>query len=72
MVGALKPERKIFEHAIQVSGFRPDALFFTDDREENVLAARELGIHAHQFRTERILIAALEAVNVEIKDFIHS
>ena len=72
MVGSLKPDRKIFEHAIQVSGFRPDALFFTDDREENVLAARELGIHAHQFRTERMLIAALQAANVETNDFIHS
>jgi putative hydrolase of the HAD superfamily len=72
VVGSLKPDRKIFEHAIRVSGFRPDALFFTDDREENVLAARELGIHAHQFRTERMLIAALQAANVEINDFIHS
>jgi putative hydrolase of the HAD superfamily len=72
VVGSLKPDRKIFEHAIGVSGFRPDALFFTDDREENVLAARELGIHAHQFRTERMLIAALQAANVETNDFIHS
>jgi putative hydrolase of the HAD superfamily len=71
-VGSLKPEREIFEHAIRVSGFRPDALFFTDDREENILAARELGIHAHQFRTERLLIAALQAADVEINDFIHS
>jgi len=72
VVGSLKPDRKIFEHAIRVSGFRPEALFFTDDREENILAARELGIHSHQFRTEPLLIAALEAANVEINDFIHS
>jgi FMN phosphatase YigB (HAD superfamily) len=72
VVGSLKPDRKIFEHAIRVSGFRPNALFFTDDREENILAARELGIHAHQFRTERMLIAALQAADVEIHDFIHS
>jgi len=72
VVGSLKPDRKIFEHAIRVSGFRPEALFFTDDREENILAARELGIHSHQFRTEPLLIAALEAANVEINHFIHS
>lgn len=72
VVGSLKPDRKIFEHAIRVSGFRPDTLFFTDDREENILAARDLGIHAHQFRTERMLIAALQAAKVEINDFIHS
>jgi FMN phosphatase YigB (HAD superfamily) len=71
-VGSLKPDRKIFEQAIRVSGFRPDALFFTDDREENILAARDLGINAHQFRTERSLIAALQAADVEIGDFIHT
>ena len=32
-VGSMKPDREIFEHAVRVSGFRPDALFFTDDRE---------------------------------------
>lgn len=71
-VGSMKPDREIFEHAIRVSGLRPDALFFTDDREENILAASSLGIHAHQFRTERMLIAALQAANVEIDDFIHT
>jgi putative hydrolase of the HAD superfamily len=65
-VGSLKPDRKIFEQAIRVSGCRPEALFFTDDREENILAARELGIHAHQFKTEALLIAALQAADVEM------
>jgi putative hydrolase of the HAD superfamily len=64
-IGSLKPEREIYEHAIEVSGCRPEALFFTDDREENVLAARQLGIHAHQFRTEPMLIAALQQAGVE-------
>jgi putative hydrolase of the HAD superfamily len=63
-VGSLKPDRKIFDHAIRVSGFRPDALFFTDDREENILMAQELGIHGHQFRTEPLLIDALQAAHV--------
>jgi glucose-1-phosphatase len=71
-VGSMKPDRKIFELAIRVSGFRPNALFFTDDREENILAARDLGINAHQFRTERTLVAALQAADVEIGDFIHT
>ena len=63
-VGSLKPDRKIFDHAIRVAGFRPDALFFTDDREENILMAQELGIHGHQFRTEPLLIDALQAAHV--------
>src|SRR5262249_29464942 len=64
-VGSLKPDRKIFERAIQVSGHRPDELFFADDREENILAARQLGIHAHQFRTESLLVEALQKAGVE-------
>jgi HAD superfamily hydrolase (TIGR01509 family) len=70
-VGSLKPDRKIFEHAIAASGCSADALFFTDDREENILAARDLGIHAHQFTSESKLIEALQEAGVEIGDFVH-
>jgi putative hydrolase of the HAD superfamily len=69
-VGSLKPDRKIFERAIRASGRRPEQLFFADDREENILAARELGIHAHQFRTESLLVEALQKAGVEIGDFV--
>jgi len=60
-VGSMKPDRKIFEHAITASGFPAEALFFTDDRQENVLAANQLGMIAHQFQTEAKLIEALRA-----------
>ena len=63
-VGSLKPDPKIFEHAIEVSGYPAGALFFTDDREENILAAEELGIRGHQFQTESKLIEALEQAGV--------
>ena len=65
-VGALKPERKIFEHAIAVSGRRAESLFFTDDREENIAAATQLGINSHQFTTVPELVAALQQVGVEV------
>jgi FMN phosphatase YigB (HAD superfamily) len=65
-VGSLKPDRKIFEHAIAVSGYPADELFFTDDREENILAASELGIHAHQFKTESQLVKALQQAGIEV------
>ena len=68
-VGSLKPDHKIFDHAIAASGYPADALFFTDDREENILAARRLGLHGHQFKTESGLIEALQAAGVLIKDF---
>jgi len=65
-VGSLKPDRKIFECAIAASGYPAEALFFTDDREENVRAASELGIHVHQFESESKLIEALRKVGVEV------
>ncbi len=65
-VGSLKPDRKIFEHAITVSGYPASELFFTDDREENILVAAELGMHAHQFKTESQLVAALQQAGVEM------
>jgi len=63
-VGSLKPDRKIFEHAIEASECAPDALFFTDDKEENILAASQFGIHTHQFQTEPKLIEALKEAGV--------
>jgi FMN phosphatase YigB (HAD superfamily) len=70
-VGALKPDPKIFERAIAASGCSAGALFFTDDREENIEAARKLGMRAHQFTSESKLIAALQEAGVEIGDFVH-
>jgi len=70
-VGSLKPDRKIFERAIAAANRPPQALFFIDDREENIIAARELGINAHQFESETALVAALQDAGIEIGDFVH-
>jgi glucose-1-phosphatase len=70
-VGSLKPDAKIFERAIALSGHPAGALFFTDDRAENIVAARALGIRAHQFQTESRLIDALQAEGIEIGDSVH-
>jgi HAD superfamily hydrolase (TIGR01509 family) len=67
-VGSLKPDKKIFEYAIAAANYPAEALFFTDDREENIVAARRLGIHACQFQSECTLIAALQNAGVEIGD----
>jgi len=65
-VGSLKPDRRIYEAAIAAAGHPPDALFFTDDREENVRGAEEMGIHAHQFTTSSRLIEVLREHGVAI------
>jgi FMN phosphatase YigB (HAD superfamily) len=69
-VGSMKPDPEIFRHAIAVSGRNPERLFFTDDREENILAARELGMQAHQFESEAGLISALNEAGIELGDVI--
>lgn len=48
-VGCLKPASKIYTLAIEKAGCRPEEIFYTDDREELVVAARELGIQAEVF-----------------------
>lgn len=65
-VGVMKPDARIFEHAIAISGKKPRALFFVDDREENVHGAQVTGIHSHQFRSEQDLIEALKNAGVAV------
>jgi hypothetical protein len=45
----------------QRSGRRPEQLFFTDDRADNVAAARARGWTAHQFTTTELLAGELGA-----------
>ncbi len=70
-VRSVKPDRRIYEKAIELSGRRPGELFFTDDRPENVEAARQLGIHAHRFISEADLVVALREAGVEVGDVVH-
>jgi FMN phosphatase YigB (HAD superfamily) len=69
VVGSLKPDSRIYEEAIRVSGKAPEALFFTDDREENIEAALQLGIRAHLFRSVSGLVKALGEHGVEVGKF---
>lgn len=48
-VGHRKPETEIYRAALRRSSTQAERSLFIDDREDNVLAARALGIHAHQF-----------------------
>jgi HAD superfamily hydrolase (TIGR01509 family) len=71
-VGSMKPDRKIYDAAIAASGKPPEALFFTDDREENIESAAKLGIRAHQFHSVLKLVKALQNNGVQIGDFVPS
>ena len=69
-VGSLKPDRKIYDAAIAASGKPPEALFFTDDRPENIESALKLGIRAHQFRSVSELVRTLQDHGVGVGDFV--
>ena len=71
-VGSMKPDYKIYQAAIAAAGKPPESLFFTDDREENVQAARELGIRAHRFESVSGLLEAFGELGIDSGRFEHS
>ena len=60
-VGAMKPDEKIYRVAIERAGVPPGEIFFTDDKPENVEAARQLGIDAEPFTSVEALVRQLRA-----------
>lgn len=50
-VGAVKPERGIYEEAIRRAGCPPEEIFYTDDIAGYVEAAQQAGIDAVQFHS---------------------
>lgn len=49
--GLIKPDPVIFQFALKKMGRAAGEVLFIDDKEVNVKAAREVGLHAHCFRT---------------------
>ena len=54
-----KPDDKIYALAAQQAGVEPGQIFYVDDREENVIGARDFGFDAVLFEGERQLAADL-------------
>jgi epoxide hydrolase-like predicted phosphatase len=55
-VGLMKPDPAIYQLAIDKTGMSPQASVFIDDTLENILAAKEIGLHAiHFFSNEQIM-----------------
>ena len=60
-MGCRKPESKIYEMAIERLQVPAEACFFIDDLAENIEAARELGMQAHQFVPENYEVVKEQA-----------
>jgi putative hydrolase of the HAD superfamily len=65
-VRAMKPERAIYEHAVQLAGAPPREVFFADDRQENVAGALAAGLDAVLFTTPQELARELSSRGVSV------
>jgi putative hydrolase of the HAD superfamily len=60
-VRLIKPDPAIYEHTLRGLGVSAREALFLDDREINIQAARTLGIHAIQFRSQAQLREEMQA-----------
>jgi putative hydrolase of the HAD superfamily len=58
-LGACKPDAKIFQRAAELAGVPPERIFYVDDLEGHVAAARKVGFDAVQYTSARKLAADL-------------
>ena len=65
-VGARKPDPKVYLAALQRAGCHAGECIYIDDKEENVWAARRLGIQAIVFKNIQQLRRELRALNIEV------
>ncbi len=61
----LKPERAIYTSLLERYDLRAEECLFTDDKQTNLLAAEELGIHTILFADPTTTPAAIEALLAE-------
>jgi len=67
-LGLRKPDRKIYQVALDVLQRDPEEVVFIDDREENVAAAASLGIHAIRYVGSAALAEALAGLGVDMAE----
>jgi FMN phosphatase YigB (HAD superfamily) len=65
-IGVRKPDRGFFAELITVTGEPADRILFVDDRQQNVVAARNVGLRAHRFASADELRDRLRSEGVVI------
>ena len=51
-VGAIKPEQKIFDHALETYQLVPEETYYIDDLLPNIEAGQQNGFHCHHYSAE--------------------
>jgi len=59
-VGVAKPDRRIYQLALDQMGVEAEQTIFIDDFIENIEGARELGIHGIHFQDPRTILDELK------------
>ncbi len=59
-VGAIKPERKIFDEVVKLAKGKKESLFYIDDREDLIKAATELDIDCVRFENVDKLVEVMK------------
>ncbi|MGD9682039.1 MAG: HAD family hydrolase [Candidatus Obscuribacterales bacterium] len=67
LVECAKPDPAIYEHVMDRSGLSPSECLFVDDLEDNVRAARSVGMHAILFRGHSDLVEQFTRYGIEIE-----
>ena len=61
-VGLAKPDRRIYQLALDRLGVNAEQTIFIDDFEENIQGARELGIHGIYFQNPQTILEELKGL----------
>ena len=59
-VGLAKPDRRIYQLALDRLGVEPEHTIFVDDIDDNIQGARELGIHGIHFQDPQTVLEELK------------
>src|ERR1700748_3103420 len=66
VVGSSKPNRVIYQHALRATKVKANEAIYIDDLEENVAAAKSLGMIGIHCAVPSILVDGLKSVGVEV------
>ena len=63
-LGSIKPDKKIFQKAVQIAGSKPEESLFIDDNKENIISAKNVGFNTVLFNSTDNLTDVVEILNL--------
>jgi len=67
-IGAVKPDKVIYQKAIKALDCLPENIFYSDDRPELIKSALDLGIKSYVYTSPEQLIKDLSSLNIVLED----